>query len=325
MLLESPSLLAPGAQAVASRRIQQALSKSTRESDIKGWHRDGSVMGVIFTEIALGQKAVVKILSDKVNRALQEVLTPQQVAEVTLSFIVFPDDTEDHDRGSGAVPTMYPDLVSEIESKRASLLIKRALDVIGSLMALIALSPLLILIAAAVKLTSRGPVLFRQKRMGQYGRSFTFLKFRSMYARTDDAIHQAYIKSFIADQTGSTKSGVYKLKADPRITRVGRFLRRSSLDELPQFINVLVGQMSLVGPRPPIPYEFESYEMWHRRRLLEVKPGITGLWQVEGRSKVKFDDMVRMDLEYARKWSIWLDVKILLQTPVAVVTGDGAY
>jgi exopolysaccharide biosynthesis polyprenyl glycosylphosphotransferase len=246
-----------------------------------------------------------------------------------LSFHVFPDDTEDNNRGSDSVPTIYPDLVREIESKRMPLLIKRSLDIVGSLMALLVLSALLILIAVAVKLTSRGPVLFRQKRMGQYGKSFTFLKFRSMYAKTDDAIHQAYIKSYISDQTGSAKSGdngtVYKLKGDPRITKVGQFLRRSSLDELPQFINVLLGQMSLVGPRPPIPYEFASYEMWHRRRVLEVKPGITGLWQVEGRSKVKFDDMVRMDLEYARKWSIWLDIKILLQTPVAVVTGDGAY
>jgi len=119
--------------------------------------------------------------------------------------------------------------------------------------------------------------------------------------------------------------GVYKLTKDPRITRVGGFLRKTSLDEIPQFLNVLRGEMSLVGPRPPVPYEVESYDFWHRRRVLEAKPGITGLWQVKGRSRVKFDDMVRLDLQYARTWSPWLDVKILLQTPGAMVIGEGAH
>jgi lipopolysaccharide/colanic/teichoic acid biosynthesis glycosyltransferase len=112
---------------------------------------------------------------------------------------------------------------------------------------------------------------------------------------------------------------------DPRITRIGRFLRRSSLDELPQFINVLKGDMSLVGPRPPLAYEYQEYDLWHRRRVLEVKPGITGLWQVNGRSRVSFNEMVRLDLRYARSWSIWLDVQILIKTPLAVLFGDGAY
>jgi lipopolysaccharide/colanic/teichoic acid biosynthesis glycosyltransferase len=119
--------------------------------------------------------------------------------------------------------------------------------------------------------------------------------------------------------------GVFKLTKDPRITRVGAFLRRTSLDELPQFINVLKGEMSLVGPRPPVPYEVEAYDLWHRRRLLEAKPGITGLWQVMGRSRVNFDDMVRLDLQYARSWSPWMDIKILARTPVVVILGDGAY
>ena len=118
---------------------------------------------------------------------------------------------------------------------------------------------------------------------------------------------------------------VYKMTDDPRITRIGRILRRTSLDELPQFINVLGGEMSLVGPRPPLAYEYEEYDFWHRRRVLEIKPGITGLWQVKGRSRVKFDDMVRLDLQYARGWSLWLDIQILAQTPLAVVFGDGAY
>ena len=118
---------------------------------------------------------------------------------------------------------------------------------------------------------------------------------------------------------------MFKITDDPRVTPVGRFLRRTSLDELPQFLNVLLGEMSLVGPRPPLPYEVEAYDVWHRRRLLEARPGITGLWQVNGRSRTKFDDMVRLDLQYARKQSLWLDLKILLRTPAAVVSGDGAY
>ncbi len=122
-----------------------------------------------------------------------------------------------------------------------------------------------------------------------------------------------------------TGEGVFKLVGDTRITRVGAFLRKTSLDELPQFINVLRGEMSLVGPRPPIPYEVENYQVWHRRRLLEAKPGITGLWQVSGRSRVTFDEMVRLDLRYARDCSPWMDIKILLRTPLAVVLGEGAH
>jgi lipopolysaccharide/colanic/teichoic acid biosynthesis glycosyltransferase len=120
-------------------------------------------------------------------------------------------------------------------------------------------------------------------------------------------------------------AGSFKIKNDPRVTAVGRMLRKSSLDELPQFINVLRGDMSLVGPRPPIPYEFESYSLWHRRRILQARPGITGEWQVHGRSRTTFDEMVRMDLRYIRNQSLWLDVKILLKTPLAVISGDGAY
>jgi len=150
-----------------------------------------------------------------------------------------------------------------------------------------------------------------------------------MYFNNDPTVHQEYTRSFItnANVLGQTSVGQpkYKLTADPRVTPLGRFLRRTSLDELPQFLNVLKGEMSLVGPRPPLPYEVAHYRVWHRRRLLEAKPGITGLWQVRGRSRVKFDDMVRMDLRYATSWSIWLDVKILLQTPRAVFFADGAH
>ena len=159
---------------------------------------------------------------------------------------------------------------------------------------------------------------------------FVFLKFRSMYINNDASVHAKYVRELIAGQAERKASngngeGVYKLTGDARITTVGKFLRRTSLDELPQFLNVFMGQMSLVGPRPPIDYEVEAYDLWHRRRLLEAKPGITGLWQVNGRSRVKFDDMVRLDLTYARTWSPWLDFKILMRTPRAVVLGEGAY
>jgi lipopolysaccharide/colanic/teichoic acid biosynthesis glycosyltransferase len=191
------------------------------------------------------------------------------------------------------------------------------------------LSPLLIVIAAAIKLTSKGPILFTQQRLGQYGARFTFLKFRSMYFKSDAKIHRDYVRKLISakedHQQPDGDKGVYKIKNDPRVTPVGGFLRKTSLDELPQFINVLMGEMSLVGPRPPIPYEVEAYDLWHRRRFLEAKPGITGLWQVEGRSRIKFDEMVRLDLKYAKTWSPWLDIKILLRTPGAVLRGDGAY
>jgi lipopolysaccharide/colanic/teichoic acid biosynthesis glycosyltransferase len=151
-----------------------------------------------------------------------------------------------------------------------------------------------------------------------------------MHANNDAAIHKDYVQKLIAGKAETQPSngsgqGVYKLTHDPRITKVGSFLRKTSLDELPQFINVLKGEMSLVGPRPPVPYEVEAYDIWHRRRLLEAKPGITGLWQVSGRSRVKFDDMVRLDLRYARSWSPWTDIKILWRTPGAVVLGNGAH
>jgi lipopolysaccharide/colanic/teichoic acid biosynthesis glycosyltransferase len=151
-----------------------------------------------------------------------------------------------------------------------------------------------------------------------------------MSVSTDAGIHKEYVQNFIAGKAQPAaavkdQKVVYKITSDPRVTWIGRFMRRTSLDELPQFWNVLNGEMSLVGPRPPIPYEIEAYDIWQRRRLLEAKPGITGLWQVHGRSRTTFDEMVRLDLRYSRTWSPLLDLKILLQTPRAVISGNGAY
>jgi exopolysaccharide biosynthesis polyprenyl glycosylphosphotransferase len=206
---------------------------------------------------------------------------------------------------------------------------KRFMDIVGSLLALVIFSPIILAAAAAVKFTSEGPVLFRQERIGQWGETFTFLKFRSMQAKQADNPHKAYIEKLIKENESangnSAEAPVFKLIDDPRVTPVGRFIRKTSLDELPQLINVLRGEMSLVGPRPPVPYEFEIYDVWHRMRMLSVKPGITGLWQVYGRSSTNFDEMVRLDLKYVTDWSLWQDIKIILRTPWAVIAGKGAY
>ena len=242
---------------------------------------------------------------------------------------MFPEDWDQNAAEAPSNQTLYPDLSTRDDARKAFRVMKRAMDILGSAIALIFLSPIFLIIAAAIKATSEGPVFFRQRRVGQHGKAFVFLKFRSMYVNNDAAAHREYVRQLIAGKADQQVSGngekVYKLTKDPRITRVGGFLRKTSLDEIPQFLNVLLGEMSLVGPRPPVPYEVEAYDIWHRRRLLEAKPGITGLWQVSGRCRVTFDDMVRLDLRYARTWSPWMDIKILVRTPGAVVLGEGAH
>jgi exopolysaccharide biosynthesis polyprenyl glycosylphosphotransferase len=205
-------------------------------------------------------------------------------------------------------------------------LIKRGLDVLGAVLGLLLCLPLLGVIVAAIKLDSRGPALYRQPRVGENGQPFVMLKFRSMRIDAETGVHQAHVARLIQDNLAADdagQGGSLKLADDPRVTRVGAFLRQTSLDELPQLINVLRGEMSLVGPRPPIAYEVALYQDWHKRRLA-APPGMTGLWQVRGRNRVNFDDMVRMDLEYIEQQSLWLDLLLLLQTPFAVLSGRGA-
>jgi lipopolysaccharide/colanic/teichoic acid biosynthesis glycosyltransferase len=306
-----------------------ALQGATRETDVTGWYTTNSVVGVMFTEIVLDNNAVLSTILSRIGGLLRESLDTEQFGRIKFSFHVFPDDWDPQDPDRPSNPTLYPDLENRENSNRLGRATKRLIDVLGSLTLLVVLSPIFLVIAAAIKLTSRGPVLFRQQRIGEHGTPFTFLKFRSMYVNNDASQHKEYVRQLIAGQAAKqpangTGEGVFKLTNDPRITAVGNFLRRTSLDELPQFFNVLRGDMSLVGPRPPVPYEVEAYAVWHRRRLLEAKPGITGLWQVQGRSRVGFDDMVRLDLRYARNCSPWLDLKILVQTPKAVIAGNGA-
>ncbi len=215
----------------------------------------------------------------------------------------------------------------DVDRPGVYLVYKRISDVALSAIALVFLSPVLLLIALVIKLDSSGPILFKQTRIGKGGRPFTFYKFRTMVHNADPEIHRRYVQSLIRQQTEGepqeANAPVYKLKKDPRITRVGAFLRRTSLDELPQFLNVIKGEMSLVGPRPPLPYEVQEYQDWHLTRLA-VLPGITGPWQVRGRSRVTFDEMVRMDIDYIVHRSMWLDMKILILTIPAVLGGHGA-
>ena len=201
---------------------------------------------------------------------------------------------------------------------QGSYALKRAMDIVLSGLGMIVLSPVFLGIAAAVKFTSPGPVIFSQVRVGRYGRYFNFYKFRSMYR---DA--EARKKELLA-LNESSDGVIFKMKDDPRITKVGRLLRRTSLDELPQLWNVFIGDMSLVGPRPPVPKEVQEYTLEDRKRL-DVIPGITCLWQIMGRSEIPFNEQVRLDKEYIIAPSIWKDIVILLKTVPAILGGKGAY
>ena len=308
-------------------KILPALEAWTRETDVAGWYKHNLVAGVIFTELSLGNKeSLLGAIQAKVNTALRENLTSEEFSQINISFHIFPDEWDDTMRRGPTNPILSRDLSEGTNGRRLSVVLKRTMDIVGSALALLLSAPLFLAVAVAIKATSPGPVLFRQRRIGEQGKSFVFLKFRTMYEDNDATVHEEYVKQLIAGtapQNTSNGNGqrVYKLTSDERITRVGAFLRKTSLDEVPQFLNVLKGEMSLVGPRPPIPYEVDNYEPWHRRRFLKAKPGMTGLWQVSGRNRIEFDEMVRLDLLYARTWSPWLDLRILFRTPLAVLEG----
>jgi lipopolysaccharide/colanic/teichoic acid biosynthesis glycosyltransferase len=324
MLARPHQLPENGTRSGTTRKLVSAVRSSVRETDTVGWYQQDHVLGVIFTELGDAEKSVV--LSSLNQRAMNAIRN-NSLDALAVTFHFFPEDPKSS--GHSMDLNLYPELSRGTRLERFAKGIKRAIDVLGSAFVLIFLLGILLAIALLIKLTSKGPVLFRQTRIGQHGIAFTFLKFRSMYVNNDATIHKEYVTRFIAGQTElSTTDGkpaVYKITNDPRVTPLGRFLRKTSLDELPQLLNVLKGEMSLVGPRPPVPYEFQHYDLWHRRRILEIKPGLTGLWQVNGRSRTSFDDMVRLDLKYAAQWSLWLDFKIFFLTPKAVLFGDGAY
>jgi exopolysaccharide biosynthesis polyprenyl glycosylphosphotransferase len=323
MLLDLRKVMVNGNTGRVIEDVWASVCSASRDSDIRGWYLQGAILGVIFVEVRQeGPISVSDIISAKVISALSKRLKADEINRIDIRMYLQPDNASNWENWSG----LYRDLREKESGRKLHRTVKRGLDIIGSATALCLLSPLMTVIALLIKMTSDGPILFRQSRVGYRGVPFTFLKFRTMRHSNDGSVHKEFIQRFIAGEMNSAEPApVYKIKADPRITRIGKFLRKTSLDELPQFWNVLMGEMSLVGPRPPIPYEVEYYDIWHRRRVLEVKPGLTGLWQVKGRSSTTFNDMVRLDLQYARSWSIWLDLKILFETPLAMISGDGAY
>lgn len=205
---------------------------------------------------------------------------------------------------------------------------KRLMDMAFSAAALAVFSPLMLLTALWIKLDSPGPVFFIQERVGLNGRTFRMIKFRSMRANSDPKIHQEFLRQLIKEgdkhELDANGKPVFKMVNDPRITRSGKFIRKTSIDELPQFINVLLGDMSLVGPRPPIQYEVDEYKDWHMKRLY-IRPGITGLWQVSGRNRLSFDQMVQLDIAYIEQWSLWHDIKIIIKTIPVFLHLDQAY
>ena len=302
--------------------LLQAVAAVKRDVDVVGWLDRGEVLGLLLAE-ASGAGAL-KVL-ERVRREIRSRLGDSALAALSLRLYTHADPT-----GSESAPFAPADLLTEafVEEWSRSWhdVIKRPFDILGSLALLVLFAPVFLMIFLAVKLGSPGPALFRQVRIGWRGRPFTMLKFRTMSVDGGDEIHRDYATWFIKSSGREPRTGdeVFKLTHDPRVTRLGRVLRKTSLDELPQLWNALRGEMSLVGPRPPLPFEVEQYQPWHRRRVLEAKPGITGPWQVNGRSRATFEEMVRMDLHYVRTHSLWNDVKILAATPRAMISGKGA-
>lgn len=295
----------------------------TRETDIVGFVSRG-VVGVLLPETDAKGAAEIS----------QRIRANNPGIAFDISAGTYPDQLFASLVAEGGIrqtlcPALLDDLDDTADRSWIGPLLKRNIDIVGSIVGLVLFSPVMLVIAATIKATSPGPVIFKQTRLGRKGIPFAFYKFRSMYYNTDDSLHRDFVADLINGKhdrlnQGDTEKPLYKIKSDPRVTWIGRIIRKTSMDELPQFFNVLKGDMSLVGPRPPLPYEVERYQSWHLRRVLAVRPGITGLWQVKGRSKTTFDEMVRLDVRYIEEQSLFLDIKILLKTVITVVNDVGA-
>lgn len=308
------------------KMLIKTLDDFTREIDIKGWYKKNRVLGVIYPEIDVTSEETIM---EKIKGKINNTLDTEQKASISISYLSFPEKNgqKEGDRLNNNT-VLYKDLSTKKMAKKVSIAFKRIIDITGSIFGISLFSPVLLIISIIIKLSSKGTVFFRQKRVGYSGKEFTLLKFRSMHINNDNTIHKEFTKNFINGNNHNnheSKNGIYKIKDDPRITKIGKFIRKTSLDELPQLFNVLKGDMSLVGPRPALSYEVEEYDTWHKRRVFEIKPGITGIWQVKGRSKTTFDEMVRMDIQYINKQSILWDVMLILRTPFAVFRTKGAY
>ena len=308
-------------------RFIGSLTATMRECDVLGWFKSDETLGVICLELGKSnptdaQQAILSRIQDRVFSACSVT-----ASDIRVEVYVLPPFT---DRGvlEEADAEAAENLWRMIFQRNQTDVIQSYLDFYGALLIMAALLPLLLVIAICIRMTSRGPALFRQNRVGVGCRVFGLYKFRTMYVANDTGQHQDYMKQFIGgtaeQQLDAHGQPIYKLTNDPRITPIGRFLRRTSLDELPQLWNVLRGEMSLVGPRHTLPYEVECYDLWHRKRVFEVKPGLTGLWQVRGRNRCNFDEMIRLDLHHAQPNSLGLYLQVLRETPGAVIRGHGA-
>lgn len=311
-----------------SDRVIQEICQSLKnvgEIATVGWFTTGKSMGVLIHGVS---QDGADELCDKINHVISGILTSCRITTVKYLSYMFPGEKTSGDSRLIVMNKLVYKNWHTTAMRFVSAVLKRSIDVVGSIVGLLLFLPCFIIIPIVIKCTSQGPVFFSQKRVGQYGKVFTCLKFRTMRQSNDDSIHKEFIKKFINDASGAAagreKTG-FKIENDPRVTVIGKFLRKTSLDELPQFINVLFGNMSIVGPRPAIPYEVNEYHTWHCRRVFEMKPGITGFWQVKGRSQTDFTNMVRMDIQYIKQWSPLFDLRLIFSTPAVMVTGRGGY
>jgi lipopolysaccharide/colanic/teichoic acid biosynthesis glycosyltransferase len=306
---------------IAMNEVLNLVRVNTRDIDIIGFLNENTIAILLPYTNEEGAKATYgKLVSVNKN------------THFSTTIVTYPDQIFESLVKNGCVQadSFFFDLYDSMDGASwFQSKLKIGIDIVGSVICILALMPVMLITALVIKVTSPGPVIFKQLRLGKHGIPFTFYKFRSMYVNMDDQIHREYTQNLISGQQkeinhGSEENPLYKIKSDPRITRIGKFIRKTSIDELPQFFNVLKGEMSLVGPRPALSYEVEKYKPWHLRRILEVKPGITGLWQVQGRSVVGWDDSVRLDIQYIKERSLIFDLKILLRTVKVVLSCKGA-
>ena len=340
MLVDCKGTTARSVDKPLIEKVAGVVAAEVRETDLAGWFESESVVGAIFTELGEAQASnAIQAIEAKISKGLHKSFRRDQVDKLQIAFYAFPDSWAGDGTGRSISAPLYPDLLEEEEKKKTSLIIKRVMDVVGSSAALFVFAPLFLLLSIGIKLTSKGPIFFRQSRVSQYGKHFTFLKFRSMKVANNDSIHKDYVKNFIAGKAGAAsaadgqkKAPVYKITNDPRVTAIGRFMRRTSLDELPQLFNVMNGTMSLVGPRPHAVAHNEQY-----RKLIcgymirhKVRPGITGWAQVNGlrgetETVDKMSARVKFDIDYLNQWSLWMDIKILVRTVLLVLRDQRAY
>ena len=289
-----------------AKSLVNLIKSKTREYDKIGWY-DNNHIGLLLSETS----------NDKAKKVINKIFFAIEPADFIPDICIFSYPSQNNENSDNLKSNNNIDINLTIADGYVIPIWKRAFDIVFSLIALIALSPLLLLSAILIKIVSPGPIFFKQDRVGQSGKVFNMLKLRTMKINTNDSVHREYFKRLINCES-KTDLPMIKLEDDNRIILFGKIIRKTCIDELPQFINVLIGDMSIVGPRPCIPYEVEEFLLWHKRRF-DIVPGITGLWQVSGKNKTTFKEMIRLDIEYAVKRSFLLDLKIILKTPGVII------